>query len=63
MRSDIPARRWEEQSALNKVIETAFRLEQAMDKMTLWEKWYENRRGGGETAEQQGRHSTVHRFL
>ena len=30
---------------------------------TLWEKWYETYQGGGETTEQQGRHSTVHRFL
>ena len=30
---------------------------------TMWERWYEANQGGGETTEQQGRHSTVHRFL
>ena len=85
----------EEQSAQNKVIETAFRQEQAMEKMSLitkllevqlepagqWRQarktlagWHQkdkdpmgnmvrNYQGGGETTEQQGRHSKVHRFL
>ena len=30
---------------------------------TLWGKMVRNCQGGGETTEQQGRHSTVHRFL
>ena len=86
----------EEQSAQKKVIETAFRLEQAMEKISLITKLLEvnlepagqwrqarknvswvaskrqrdpmgkmvrNYQGAGETTEQQGHHSTVHRFL